>query len=197
MIDELIAGHHPVVSGELHRQAVDHCRETHRSCRRIDTDELAGVDTVADDALGQSSRLLVELLADLAHHRVAQCFAPPVDPQHPLDIAAALGHVVVDDPVELSYRTGRRLDLGLHLGHVLARVVRERLGEQLLLRVEVVVDEAAGHAEPLGHVGDARGREAALDDHLARDLEDLRTPFCDRGLLHRAHDTGDAGGWTR
>ena len=76
------------------------------------------------------------------------------------------------------------LDLAVHLGEVLAGVVRERLGEQLLLRVEVVVDEAARDVEPLGDVGDASAREAPLDDDLARGLEDLGAPLVDRLLLH-------------
>jgi len=61
----------------------------------------------------------------------------------------------------------------------------ERFREQLLFRVEVVVDEAARDPEPLGNIGDAGRGETSLDHDLARDLEDLGAPFFDGELLHR------------
>ena len=139
---------------------------------------------IANDPRQQFDRLLVELLADLAHHRVAQRLAPTVDPQHPLDVVAAFGHVVLDDAFELAECGRGVLDLAFHLGDVLVRVVGERLGEELLLGVEVIVDETARHLESLGDIGDASAGEASLDHHLARGLEDLVAPFGNRWLLH-------------
>ena len=184
MLDEVLAVEEPVVGGELHGEAVDDRSEPHRRSLGIGADEVAALDPLADDPLEQAVRVFVELLADPAHHRVAQRLTPRIDPEHPLEVAAALGHVVLQRPVELLDRRRRCLDLGLHLGEVLARVVGEGLGEELLLRVEVVVDEAARHAEPLGDVADAGGGEPSLDDDLAGDLEDLGAALFDGGLLH-------------
>ena len=64
-------------------------------------------------------RLGVEPLADLAQLGVAQGLAPGVDPQHPLDVVGALGHVVADQRVELGDRRRRGLDVGVELGDVL------------------------------------------------------------------------------
>jgi hypothetical protein len=183
VFDELVAVHHPVVGGELHGEAVDQRCQAHGRSVRIGAGELAGVDPDADDAGQQFGRLLVEALADLLHHRVAQGLAPAIDPQHPLDVVAAFRYVVLDDPFELAEGGRRALDLAFHLGDVFLGVVLESLGEQLLLGVEVVVDEAAGDVEPLGDIGDAGAGKAAFDDDLARRFQNLVAALGNSRLL--------------
>ena len=203
VIDQLVTIHHPVVGGELHGQAIDQRGQAHCRRIRIRTGEFAGLHPGADDPRHELGGLLVELLADLLHHRVAQRLAPTVDPQHPFDVVAALGHVVLYHPFELAEGGRSVLDLALHLGHVLVGVVGERLGEQLLLRIEVVVDQAARHLESFGNIGNSGAGKASLDDDFARRLEDLVAPFGNCWLLHCAeryrchHPSGSAPNGSR
>ena len=123
-------------------------------------------------------------MADALHQWVTKRFTPRIDPEHPLHVAASLGNVVLNGAVKLGERCGREFDFGIEFGEVLARVVAEGLGEQLLFRVVVIVDEAGRDREALGHIGYSGGGESAFDNHFACGLKDLFTPLFDRLLLH-------------
>jgi hypothetical protein len=135
--------------------------------------------------------LEVELLADPLQRRVAQRLAPAVDPQHPTRLGFDVG-VQADEPFDALDGRADAVDLDVQPGQVGFGGPLERFDEQLVLRVEVVVDEPGGHAEALGHVGDPRGAEAALDHDLARDLQDLAPPFLDARPAHGPHASGGA-----
>ena len=75
------------------------------------------------------------------------------------------------------------VDLGDRVEHDLP-ALEEELVEDLLLRVEVVVDEAIGHARLVGHVGDAAVVEAAAREDGDGGVED-QAPLVD-GAAGRA-----------
>ena len=63
------------------------------------------------------------------------------------------------------------VDLGDRVEHDLPALEEERV-EDLLLGVEVVVDEAVGHARLVGHVRHAAVVEALAREHAHRGVED-------------------------
>src|SRR4051794_10427023 len=76
-------------------------------------------------------------------------------------------------------------DLDDGVKHDLPALGEERV-EDLLLRVEVVVDEAVGHARLVGDIGDAAVVEAAPGEHSDRRVE-YQAPLVDAAGAGRGH----------
>ena len=72
--------------------------------------------------------------------------------------------------------------------------LEEELVEDLLLGVEVVVDEAVGHARLVGHVGHAAVVEALAGEHGDRGVEDQAALVDGAGAGGGGHQTRASSG---
>jgi hypothetical protein len=141
---------------------------------------------------------LVEFLTDASHRGIPQCFTPRIDPEHPFEVVASFGHEVFDCPSELFVRPGNLEDVILEFLQRGSRIVRERFGEQRLLRIEVIVNEARRYSQTLRDIRHTGSRESSLDDNSARCLEDLLPSLFDGLSLHEAeHSLGRHGAHPR
>ena len=134
----------------------------HAGRARISAAERAGVDAGDDDAFEDAHPRLVELFGDLAQHRVAQPRGPRVDPEQPGLVAARAGQVLAQHAVEPRDWVGARGDRLLEPQDVGLGGVPQRRREQLVLRREVVVDQAGADAECVGDVGDTGVRRGPV-----------------------------------
>src|SRR5579859_7277547 len=115
---------------------------------------------------------------------------PQVQPERPGagHLRVRLGQAAQRD--ELFELPGRGWDLR-HPAHpgLVPGVLGEpdRLGEQLVLGLEVVDDQCWAGPRPLGHVGDAALGKPALGDHIERRPQHLVTPLICRADVARLH----------
>ena len=86
---------------ELHGKTINQRRESHGRDARLFAVELTRFVPAAQHSFEKANRLLVELLTDALHKGIAQCLAPCVDPEHPLDVVATLRHVALDEAPQL------------------------------------------------------------------------------------------------
>ena len=132
-----------VVHDHLDRETVDQRREPERELLRVlGGGELAAGLTPADQVGQLRPPTLVEHLAVLGHLGVAERADPDLDPQRPLVETAELGQVrrdrEIDEPPQLVLRRGDPADLARGAQVELVVRERERLGQQTILRLEVV-----------------------------------------------------------
>ena len=115
------------------------------------------VDAVPDRALEEARPAEVEAARGLAQRGPPRGLRPGVQPELERPVLADRG-VRIEEPGEDGDRAAGLGEDRLGLGELLARDPLERRREDVVHRLEVVVDEAAGGAHLVGDVADGDGR---------------------------------------
>src|SRR5215212_8106311 len=173
LVDQLAADG-GIVQQALKGEPVHERGEVRREALRVTRCELAGPLPLSDHLRDRRAPSLVERLALAGRLVVAQRPRPQLDPQRPILVCLAPLDGRTRELYQPHQLLGRTLDAGqlakgLDVKEVLG--VGQRLGEDLLLRAEVVHHQRRTQSRSLRDIGDAGVAQTPLPDHLHRRLQ--------------------------